>query len=248
MPVVRCLLVKGPEARFIGHLDLARVVERAVRRAGLPVAHSEGFNPRPRIAFASALALGATSEGEVCEITLRERVPAGEVLARLAPQMPAGLALAAAREAPPGAPSTARSLAWAAYRLAVTAGGLPEGSAEGTTGGSVDAPAGGSVDWTAVVAAFLARDECVVERMGKDGRPAPLDVRPLVRRLEVLAARAGEAELHAVVRCGGRANLRPDELARALGLVAGRPVAVRAVHRLSLYGEGSAGLRPLFEF
>lgn len=234
LPVVRCILHKGPEARFIGHLDLARAVERAIRRAGLPLAHTEGFNPRPRIAFASALALGATSEGEVVEITMREPVPAQEILARLAPQMPPGLAMAAAREVPPGSPSPFPALAWADYRLAVSAGPASTG-----------AP---GPEWAGLVDAFLEQRECLVEREGKDGRPALVNVRPLVRRLEVTAGRGAEAELYALVRAGGEANLRPEELARALGNVAGRPVVLGAVHRLALYGEKAGRLVPLFDF
>lgn len=112
-------LAKGPEARFVSHLDLSRALERAVRRAGLPLAYSEGFNPHPKIALCSALAVGATSEGELAEMELREPVPPEAVRERLNAQLPAGIAALAAREAPPGARALARGLRWAAYRLGV---------------------------------------------------------------------------------------------------------------------------------
>ena len=63
---------KEEPVRFVGHLDLMRVVERAMRRSGFPVTYSQGFNPRPRMAFASALTLGATSEWELCQLDLAE--------------------------------------------------------------------------------------------------------------------------------------------------------------------------------
>jgi hypothetical protein len=65
---------KGEPVRFVGHLDLMRVVERAMRRSGFPIAYSQGFNPRPRMAFASALTLGATSDWELCQLDLAEDV------------------------------------------------------------------------------------------------------------------------------------------------------------------------------
>ena len=61
---------KNPRLRFISHLDLQRFFQRALNRTGLPIAYSQGFNPHPVMAFASALALGWTSEYEVLDIKL----------------------------------------------------------------------------------------------------------------------------------------------------------------------------------
>ena len=58
--------------RFTGHLDLHRAWERTFRRAGLPLAYSQGFNPHPRLNLASALPLGFTSEGEVIDVWLEQ--------------------------------------------------------------------------------------------------------------------------------------------------------------------------------
>jgi hypothetical protein len=85
---------KGEPVRFVGHLDLMRVVERAMRRSGFPIAYSQGFNPRPRMSFASALTLGATSEWELCQLELAEDLPAARVeaaLSDLRAQLPAGI-------------------------------------------------------------------------------------------------------------------------------------------------------------
>ena len=71
---------KGEEARFLSHLDLMRAMERALRRARLPLAFSEGYNPHPRVAYASALAVGVTSEGEYLDLELEEDLSAQEVV------------------------------------------------------------------------------------------------------------------------------------------------------------------------
>lgn len=79
---------EGP-TRFIGHLDLARTLERSLNRARIPVSYSLGFNQRPRMQMASALPLGYTSECELADIWLTERlepeVAQQQMMARMAP-------------------------------------------------------------------------------------------------------------------------------------------------------------------
>ena len=82
--------------RFVGHLDLMRVLERAMRRSKFPVNYSQGFNPRPRMAFASALTLGATSEWELCQLDLDQEWDEEHVRASfdlLRQQLPAGFTI-----------------------------------------------------------------------------------------------------------------------------------------------------------
>lgn len=218
-------LAKGDPARFLSHLELYRCLERAARRAGLPLAYSQGFNPRPRLAFCSALAVGATSEGELVELELREPVPAAEAVARLNAQLPAGLAVLGAREAPPGSRPLAGSLRWAAYRL-----GVEGGRAAG--------------DWAAAALRFLDAASCPLDR---DGRV--IDARRLVAQVEVRAEAPGRAELLAVLRCSQEEALRPEELVRALErfLPEGGAGRLVSVHRLALLGERPAGPFPLWE-
>jgi radical SAM-linked protein len=80
--------------RFVGHLDLMRVIERAMRRSGFPITYSQGFNPRPRMALASALTLGATSDCELCQLDLAEDVDEGRLagaIESLRRQLPPGI-------------------------------------------------------------------------------------------------------------------------------------------------------------
>lgn len=74
---------KTGRLRYLGHLDLLRTLERTVRRAGLPFAVSQGFSPRMKVAYGSALPVGASSECEWLDLTLTEPVPAAEALAAL---------------------------------------------------------------------------------------------------------------------------------------------------------------------
>jgi hypothetical protein len=85
---------KEAPVRFVSHLDLMRAFERSMRRADFPVGYTQGFNPRPKMAFASALSVGATSEWELCQVDLaepleEERLPA--LVEALNSSFPAGM-------------------------------------------------------------------------------------------------------------------------------------------------------------
>jgi len=87
----RITFAKTPAMRFTGHLDLHRAWERTFRRAGLPLAYSEGFNPHPRLNLASALPLGFTGAGEVIDAWLEQDLPLSEIQAALQRALPPGL-------------------------------------------------------------------------------------------------------------------------------------------------------------
>ena len=103
-PIVRKVAVRFAKlgrARFLSHHDVMRCCERAVRRAGLPVRCSEGFNPRPRLVFLHPLGLGIASQCEEMEIELIRAVPPAEILARLQAELRPVLDPLAATAIPP---------------------------------------------------------------------------------------------------------------------------------------------------
>ena len=79
----RAKITKGTEIRYISHLDYAGVMERAIRRAKLPAAYSEGCKPHLKLAFASALSLGVTSEAEYVDFELTKNLCKPEVFDKL---------------------------------------------------------------------------------------------------------------------------------------------------------------------
>jgi radical SAM-linked protein len=91
VPKVRLRFAKRGDLRLVSHHDLVRCLERALRRAEIPVATSQGFNPRPKVTFALALALGIEGRREVVEIDLAAPMEPAEVLSRLAATSPPGL-------------------------------------------------------------------------------------------------------------------------------------------------------------
>lgn len=104
---MRLRLSKEGDARFVGHLDMMRLLERALRRARLPVAYSKGFNPHPRISLASALPLGVSSRAEYADVILDRPVRPGVFAERFNSVLPAGVRVLGCEEAPAGGPSLA---------------------------------------------------------------------------------------------------------------------------------------------
>ena len=207
---IRLRFAKRGRLRFLSHRDIARSFERAVRRAGLPVAHSHGFSPHPRLSWVGAAPTGAASEAEYVEIGLTEAVEPGAVASALDAALPDGLDVLAAAQAE-GAALAERI---DASRWSIELPGVaPEALAE-------------------ALAALLARESVVVERVTPSGR-RQIDVRAaLVSALvEAKVAEAATvtsdvdvpagvcAILSAVVRQTTPA-VRPDDVLGALDVVA----------------------------
>lgn len=209
---LRVRLSKTGMARFFSHLDLQRTLERTLRRAGLPIAYSQGFNPHPRISFASALATGTSSEGEFIDLELTQPVEPADFLARANAQCPQGLRLEEARPTALKGEALMALLDAAEYRLTLS-GGEP-------------------AELPGAVAAFLAAEAVTVTKEGRTG-PRQVNIRPMVYLLEV----TGPGELRAVVQTGSQGNLKPDDLVAGLRSVvpALGEVEVSLAHRVMLY-------------
>ena len=110
---------KGERIRHIGHLDIQRSVQRGLRRSGLPVAYSNGFNPHILITFASALSTGACGKREIMDVTMAEDVSAEEFLERMNKAMPPEMQLSEARPLDQKHPALMASLRAAEYDLLI---------------------------------------------------------------------------------------------------------------------------------
>jgi radical SAM-linked protein len=218
-PVVQRLRVRyakrGP-LRFASVRDFQRALERALRRAQVPVAFSQGFSPHPRISYMNAVPTGVASEAEYVEIALQDRRDPADVAAALDAALPVGLDVVAVVEAGDG-PGLGAMLtgphAASEWQIA-----FPQVE-EAVVRGAVDA--------------LLARDSLRLPRVTKSGR-TEVDLRQALVRAEV---RVGDgpsgpcAILQAVVR-HGTPSVRPDDVLAGLRDVAGLappvpPVATR---------------------
>ncbi len=190
---------RGP-LRFTSHRDFARAFERALRRANVPIAFSQGFTPHPKVSYASAAPTGTASEAEYLEIGLRAPVDPAELARALDAALPPGLDILEAVEADDG--SLADRIQASRWRIELP--GVPVSRAK------------------EAVSAFLDAPEVLVERMTKQGKRT-FDARGAVARLAVrepFEVSDGEcAILDLVVRLVSP-TVRPDDVLSGLREVA----------------------------
>jgi radical SAM-linked protein len=225
---VRICFGKTEEGRYLSHLDLARAMERSLRRAKAPLAFSEGFNPHPKISFASALAVGMAGYREYVDVEFAYRVNISNFCKSLEAEFPPALAFVAAEEIGAGGKSLSASVNLAVYRLSVEVSAEDEAKA---------------ADGIAKVLAAAELWRKPKEKPGKKPAPAK-EVRGLVRRVAVVGAGGGEG----VEAAGRRAlaiemelgmaaegQLRPQELWEMIGAAGGfAPEPPLSVCRMAL--------------
>lgn len=117
MQRLRLRLGRGEEVKFISHLDMVRFWERAFRRAGIPLAYSQGFTPHPRLSVAAPLAVGVTSEAELVDIWLNRWMPPQSLMMMVKNQLSGGFNIFDVWEAGLNIPSLQSCLAFAEYRV-----------------------------------------------------------------------------------------------------------------------------------
>lgn len=208
----------GP-TRYVSHLDLARALERALNRARVPVSYTQGYNPRPRMQFASALPLGFTSEAELADVWLEEAMDPVQAREQIMSRMAPGIVIHEVWEVPFDAPAMQASTLETAYVALVD---------------DVVDRVDENIDRAVLrqrVEDLLAAESVVRERRGKE-----YDLRPLI--LELKLKEDGESALLLTMRLllqPGKTG-RPDEVLDALGL---DPLGVR-VHRTKIVLEDGA--------
>lgn len=214
---LRASYARGPQLRFVSHLDMMRFWERALRRAHLPVSYSEGFTPHAQIALGAPLSVGMTGRAELLDVFLSEALPPHEFRTRLQAQLPVGLELRSVCEVPLSQPAIQAELRAAEYAIALRAG--------------TDLDAAQAHIDTLLASASLPWEH----RREKDTKR--YDLRPLVLALR-LERHDGAGVVVARLRAEEGGTGRPDQVASALALAD----AVVGIERTALFlAEGAEG-------
>ena len=225
---------------WIGHLDTQRLLDRALRRSGLPVSFSGGFHPMPRLRFALPLPLGVEGAGEWLDLECCEPIAAEEVRQRLQQQLPDALRLLSARAVPVAGPSLSQELTAAHWRFAL----LPGASADPATAGAEAAGDRGRAlewpeveAWEAALEALRASESWIWHDHDKKGRPRQRDCRPALRqvRLSRHARQEGWVELELETSIDDRGfGLRPEHLRGWLSARLEKPLRLGWMRREAL--------------
>ena len=222
---VRIKFAKQGAMKFIGHLDIMRYFQKAVKRAGLDAAYSEGFSPHMIMSFAAPLGVGVTSEGEYFDLELKTPMPSKEAVERLNQVMVEGMEVLSVREVPEGKKGKAMSLVAAADYLVSFREGMEPGK-----------------DWKEKVPAFVEQQEIRILKKTKKNEKE-VDIKPYIYEMEI----RGES-IFLKLAAGSVKNTKPELVMEAFYGFCGQEFQPLSLlnHRMEVYGDlGEEGERKL---
>lgn len=220
MQQIICRYEKGEPIRFIAHLDLMRAMQRALRRARIPLAFTQGRHPRPRVAYASPLAVGATSEAEIMALELEEPLDPAVVQDALNECLPDGLRILASWTNPP-------------HKSRLSVGELDTSDFRVTICGPVDAD-----ELRRRVSALQTAPTIVYTRKRED-KVREVDLRPFLSDIAVEQMETGRAVLRLRLKALPGGGASPVEILEVLGFTPER-YAIHP-HRIALFSSGTVG-------
>ncbi len=209
---------KGPRLRLIGHLDLMRAMQRALRRSDLPIRYSQGFNPHILLTFAAPLNLGAVGEREIMEVPVEGTVDPAFFLDRLNAALPPDLKILACRAVEDTHKSPMALLRAARY------------SAQ---------PEGGADDVAPFIGPFLAQKTVPAVKKTKSGEKE-VDIRPMIHELS-----CRDGRIFATLDLREESTCKMELLLDRLYAFAGLETPHFLVRRLMLLGEDGNAFVPL---
>ena len=209
---------KTPRLRHIGHLDLMRAMQRALRRSGLPLRYSQGFNPHILLTFAAPLSVGMPGKREIMEVPIEGEMTGEAFLEKLKKALPPDLPALSARPVDDRHPAPMAQLAAAIYQAELE--DMPENFAD-------------------TVARFTAQKEIPAIRKTKTGMK-PCDIRPMIYGLSL-----HDRTLTMALALCEKATCKPDLLLSSLFEFAGTERPRALITRTQLLGEKDGAFCPL---
>lgn len=202
--------------KFIGHLDIMRYFQKAVRRAGIDIAYSGGYSPHMIMSFAAPLGVGVTSDGEYFDMELNTAQPSSVMVKLMNDVMVDGMQILSIRKIPEEKSANAMSLVSAAdYRISFREGKeLPDG-------------------WKEQVNDFLAQEQILCMKKGKKGE-REVDIHPWIYRMEVQ-----NDQIFLQLSSGSVRNLKPEMVLSCFASYLGHTLeeAALLIHRIEVYAD-----------
>lgn len=222
---VRVKFAKQGAMKFIGHLDIMRYFQKAVRRAGIDVAYSEGFSPHMIMSFAAPLGVGVTSTAEYFDMEIQTPMSSKEAVKRLNDTMAEGMEVLSFRKIPDGKANAAMALVAAAdYQVTFRENMEPVGN------------------WKELVPAFMEQPEIRIVKKTKKNEKE-VDIKPYIYDMQV-----SEGGIFLQLAAGSVKNTKPELVLEAFYEFCKKPFDSFAlqIHRLEVYADkGSEEARHL---
>ncbi|MCB7320695.1 TIGR03936 family radical SAM-associated protein [Lacrimispora sp. 210928-DFI.3.58] len=236
---IRIKFRKYENMKFIGHLDVMRYFQKAIRRSEVDIRYSEGFSPHQIMSFAAPLGVGITSNSEYVDIEVLSTGSSAEMVERLNETMTEGFEVASWRLLPDSAGNAMSIVAAADYTVAFRPGYEPEMGAE---------------QWFSNIIRFFEQPRILVTKKTKKGE-AQVDLKPLIYDMKPCCLKTEEETGRAVVTeeegcpalfmrisTGSSSNVKPDMVLDAYYASIGeeRPLFAYMVQREEVYADMSA--------
>lgn len=189
---LRFYFSKADEVKYVGHLDTIELFDRAFRRAKLPISFSEGFNPRPKLTFAHPLAVGISSNGEIGEIELEQKMDENDFIKKLNDALPTPIRIIGAEyvEEKKSLMSLVKS---AEYTLQIEDEFVSNADIEN----------------------MLNKSAIEIEKISKSGKTSIVDIKPLILSWKWVKEENKTFRVDLVT--GSSDNLRPDTIVKLFG-------------------------------
>ena len=197
MQRLRIRFCRGEEVKYISHLDIVRLWQRALNRAGVPLAYSEGFNPHPRMSLAAPLALGVTSEAELMDVVLAKWSSPHSFTESVSRQLPGGIEIRQVYNTDLSMPSLQSQVRFAEYTVELETDKNREEVAS-----AIDS---------------LLSAEHLPWQHQRDTGPRHYDLRALIDDLKLISWRSGCCSIGMKLRCDSNGSGRPEQVTAALG-------------------------------
>lgn len=210
MQRLRLTFSRGDELKYISHLDLMRLWQRALRRADIPLVYSYGFSPHPRLSLAAPLAVGVRSSAELVDIFLERRVSPHFFIKTVSKQLPHGIDISEVVDVGLGLPSLQSQVRSAEYSVTIETDKSQQ-------------------EIEAALNSLLARDTLPWQH-ARDKEIRRYDLRALIEDLWLIDQHPPECALGMRLRCDNAGTGRPEQVASAIGF-ANPP---KSIHRTKL--------------
>jgi len=229
---IRLKFTKGNEVKYISHLDLMRVFQRAIRRTGIPISYSSGFNPHQEISFGAPLALGVTSDAEYIDFKLAEPMDVQEIKKSLNNSLPEGIRILEGIKLGDSPKSAMSIVTHARYRITVNIENVSYDSLSKS------------------IEAFASQENIKVmkEQPKKGFELKEIDIKPMIVSMKLAESRETMYIIECLLLCGSKANLKPELLLTAFKAFTGYNIHSVRIKREEVYAEKNGRLVDLLEY
>jgi len=210
MQRLRIKFRRGAEVKYISHLDIMRLWQRAHNRAGMALAYSEGFHPHPKISLAVPLAIGVTSEAELMDIALTRQASPHFFTAAVNQQLPAGFEILQVVPIAETMPSLQSQVRFSEYTVEL-------------------ATERGKQELASAIASLLSLEHLPWQHQ-RDTGPRHYDLRALIDDIWLLDCRDKRCTIGMRLRCDSGGSGRPEQVAAAVGFAE----LPKSIHRTKL--------------